>query len=224
MPLSEGMQRAAASAGFVGLDAALEACGFEHLLQLLGYKESFMGTGPVSEIHAGQLRDDLRRMRDASTAADALCGGLDSLSSDAPGVARVRTLIYAARLEYKKEEASTVAAATVLPAAAPAPAVEPDQCKPLPAAEIEGHWEAGERTTSGYTWMPPKFRLSDTLMSKMIRANAAGELWIPPIDSYFAYKDPSSTRTITTLLKAGGQNGAVELSLQMPSLWPLRTR
>lgn len=215
MPLSDGLQRAAASAGFVGLDAALEACGFEHLLQLLGYKESFMGTGPVSEIHAGQLRDDLRRLRDATTAPDALCGGLDSLSGDAPGVARVRTLIYAARLEYKKEEASNVAAAAAVPpVAAPAPA-EQDHCRPLPASEIEGYWEAGERATSGYTWVPPKFRLSDTLMSKMIRANKAGELWIPPIDSSFAYKDPSSTRTVTTLLKAGGQPGGLELSLQM---------
>lgn len=214
MPLSEGMQRAVAAGAFDGLDAALEVCGFEQLVQLLAYKESFMGTAAVSDVHAGQLRDDLRRVRDEHTPAGAPCGGLVDLPDDATGTARVRTLIYAARFEYKKEEATQVAIASV-PTPPPAAAPSEDQCKPLPASEIEGYWDAGERTTSGYTWTPPKFRLSDTLMSKMIRANTAGELWIPPIDSSFSYKDPSSTRTVTTLLKAGGQNGGPELSLQM---------
>jgi len=214
MPLSEGLQRAAASAGVVGLDAALEACGFEQLVQLLGFRESFMGSAAVSDLHAGQLLDDLRRLRDADTAADAPCGGLDSMPAGPAGIARVRTLIYAARLEFRKEEASGVAAAALPPVPGTATSAE-DQCKPLPAAEIDSYWEAGERTTSGYTWIQPKFRLSDTIMSKMIRANTSGELWIPPVDQSFSYKDPSSTRTVTTLLKAGGQNGGPELSLQM---------
>lgn len=215
MPLSDGMRRAAESAAFPGLDAALEVCQFEQVVQLLGYKESFMGTAAVSDAHAGQLRDDLRRVRDENTAAEALCGGLTGLPADAAGIARVRTLIYAARREFKKEEAADVAVAAVSTPATPAVSPSEDQCKPLPASEIEGYWEAGERTTSGYTWLPPKFRISDAIMSKLIRANTAGELWIPPIDASFAYKDPSSTRAVTTLLKAGGQNGSPELSLQM---------
>lgn len=214
MPLSDGMQRAADSVCVPGLDAALEACGFLELVQLLGYKESFMGSASVPDAHAGQLRDDLARLRDESTSPEALCGGLSSLPSGTAGVAKARTLVYAARLEFKKEEASNVAAASVHPTPAP-PAPAEDQCKPLPASEVDSYWEAGERTTAGYTWIQPKFRLSDTMMSKMIRANTAGELWIPPIDASFSYKDPSSTRTVTTLLKAGGQNGGPEVSLQM---------
>lgn len=217
MPLSAGLLHAAQQSGVAGIEAALEVCGFEHLVHLLSHKSSFMGPQGVTDVDITQLRDDLRRIRDESVAPGTVCGGLTSLPPDDSGVARVRALIYAARIEFKKEEASLVAQAstTAAAAAAPAPTVSDDQCKPLPASEIESHWEAGERATGGYTWIPPKFRLSDTIMSKMIRANAAGELWIPPIDASFSYRDPSSTRNVTTLLKAGGQGSSTELSLQM---------
>lgn len=214
MPLSTGLSNAAKHAGLQGIDAALEVCGFTELVQLLSHKASFMGPTSVSDVDASQFRDDLRRTRDESTAPGALCGGMTSLADDESGVARVRALVYAARIELKKEEAAQVAhagAAALTPAQPPAE----DQCKPLPASEIDGYWDAGERVTGGYTWLPPKFRLSDTLMSKMIRANTAGELWIPPLDSSFGYKDASSTRTVTTLLRAGGQGSTTELSLQM---------
>lgn len=52
-------------------------------------------------------------------------------------------------------------------------------------------------------------------MSKMARANSNGQLLIPAIDAGFAYADPSATRSVTTLLKAGGESGTADVSIQM---------
>lgn len=58
-------------------------------------------------------------------------------------------------------------------------------------------------------------RLSDAIMTRMIRANKLGELWIPPLDGGFAYRETSANRIVTTLIKASPDPDAADLQLQL---------
>lgn len=218
MPLSAGLQRAVEAVSIPGLGAALEVIGVTELLPLLSSRASFMAAPALDDVQLAQLRDDLRRVRDESDPPDRPCGGLAALPGDAAALSHLRILIYAARREFKLEEQLLLASApnnpgTPAPVPAPAPA---DEVKPLPAKDITALYESAERCSGGCMWVPPKYRLSDSLVSKLARANANGHLFVPAVDSGFAYADPSSTRSVTTLLKAGGDGSSLpDISLQM---------
>jgi len=127
-----------------------------------------------------------------------LCGGYAAFVAGAAAMPILRAIIYSARTKYKVEQAEEIAPPTPMGTSAE------DPFKPLPPKEVESLWEQGELATAGYTWLPPKHQLADPIMSRMVRACKAGELWLPAVDSNLSYKDSSSNRVITTLLKGDG--------------------
>ncbi|MGA1354701.1 MAG: hypothetical protein ACO32I_08035 [Candidatus Limnocylindrus sp.] len=52
-------------------------------------------------------------------------------------------------------------------------------------------------------------------MTRMIRSNKTGELWIPTLDGAFAYRETSANRVVTTLIKAAPDPDASDLQLQL---------
>jgi hypothetical protein len=69
--------------------------------------------------------------------------------------------------------------------------------------------------TGGFSTVEPHLRLSDTMVTRMINANKNGTLHIPCIDKAFSYRDTSSNKLFTTILKGAGQadGGDTELLL-----------
>ena len=189
-----------------GIAAAFEAMHIVDLLTFLSHKPSFM-MAVLDEGQIGQLVTEVKRVRDASTPATDSCGGYDALPAVAVTAPWVRAMIYRARMLYAREEKE----ALVLPD--PKAGIE-DPFKPLPPADIDDIWKAGEKTTDGFSFISPKFHLSDANISRMVRANKAGQLWIPIIDQGFSYREPASNRQITTLFKsATGTSTEAQLQL-----------
>lgn len=129
MPLSAGLQRAVDSVNVPGLDAALETANITETLQLLASRSSFASPGVPDDIQLGQLRDDLRRVREEDTPIDRPCGALQSLPPDHTALPTMRLLIYATRREYRLEEQQLLLAAS-------APAVPRPPLPPPPSQRL----------------------------------------------------------------------------------------
>ena len=201
MPISERLANSI-RAGFTDesvandLGAALEVLGITTLTLFLGCKGSFE-SGTIVEAQLAALCASVRRQADDS---DTPSGGYATFVADAHAIPRLRAVVIAARREFKLEEADALA---------PAPPEEKeDLFKPLPPKEVNDLWEAGEAVTSGFSWVPPKHKLSDSIMSRMQRANRNGELWLPAIDGSFKYLDPAQSRLVSTLLGSADGDGA----------------
>lgn len=209
MPLSEGLQKAVEAGRDANLGAALEVIGLTEVIHLLSDKSSFMSRD-LDDGELGALATDIRRVRDESTRADLRCGGYADFAAGASALPVLRAVIYTARHVFTSAFSPPLSSA---PSAPPAPAEDP--FKPLPPKEVESWWLAGERTTCGYSCTLPKHRLADSIMSRMVRANKAGEIWLPPIDKHFTYREASSNHVVTTLLKGSGGPISTESELQI---------
>ena len=148
------------------LVAQLERIGLLDVITLLSFRASFMAPAPLADADIAVLQTALRG--DAPTEA--------SFPNGAPGVVALRVVLHAARLRWRAIEAATAAAAAPGPgpAPAPAPADDHDLFKALPPSDIRAIWEGGEIATRGLSWVPDRFRLADSLVSRMHRANKAG--------------------------------------------------
>ena len=181
--------------------AALERIGCVDLNTFLSSRGSFH-EGAVAPADLTTMVSDVKRAA-AGAAEGAVAGDYDAFPADAAGAAVIRALVYAARRSFKLEERDELAQTDKKDA---------DEAKDLPAQEISDVWEAGELVTGGFTFLPEKWRLSDTNMSRMIRANREGKLWIPAVElGGMAYREPASHKTLTTLLKLAGGD-ALQLS------------
>lgn len=201
MPLSEGLQRAIDLGKDPALAAAFEVMGILSTFDLLTYMPSFMDGVTLVEAELVSLSQDIRRLRDAAVPAATACGGYAAFPADATGSTILRRVVYAARLEAKSDVSA-------------APAVE--EGKPLPAAELATIWQEGEAVTSGYCTVLPRYRLADSVVSRMSRSNKRGDLWIPCLDRGFSYRDSSSNNSITTLVRANSDCATgVDVELQL---------
>ena len=211
MPISASLNEVieAACADFAhwtGIGAALEAMRIVDLLGFLSHKPSFMQAA-LDEGQVGQLITEIKRVRDDATPVTDVCGGYTALPVSAVAAPWMRAMLYRARTLYAKEEKE----ALVLPD--PKAGIE-DPFKPLPPSDIDDIWKSGEKTTDGFSFISPKFHLSDANVSRMVRANKAGQLWIPIIDQGFSYREPASNRQVTTLFKsASGTSTEAQLQL-----------
>ena len=195
------------------LGVALDNIAHYDLIHVLSARTSFMD-GALADGELTSFAGDIRRVRAAETGADILCGEYADFPTAAAGNMQLRILLFSARRLYAVETAAAVAVAPPLPPGTPVAGTE-DPFKPLPPAEIASTWDAGEAVSNGYTWLPPKFRISDSIISRMSRANKEGELWFPPIGEGFSYRDSASTRMITTLLKSSGEAPGTDVQVQM---------
>ena len=203
-------------AGSARLAPALAAMGYSKIIQLLGARESFQPGATVKDTDLGSFATDMRRERAAETAADVVCGGYPGLPAGAGALPLLRALILAARM-YASGFIGMGTPVGGAPAPAPTPASsDPDDLKPLPPKTIDDIWIAGDLVTGGFSTVLPANRLSDSIVSRMARANKAGSLWLPAVDGNFAYKEPSTTRArITTLLKEAGATPHHDVQLQL---------
>ena len=177
------------------LVAQLERIGLLDIITLLSFRASFMAPASLADADITVLQTALRG--DAPTDA--------SFPNGAPGVVALRVVLHAARLRWRAIEAATAAAAAPGPgpAPAPAPADDHDLFKALPPSDIRAIWEGGEIATRGLSWVPDRFRLADSLVSRMHRANKSGDFWLPALDKTFAYMEERATASIKTLFAAG---------------------
>lgn len=197
MPISESLQRAVDVGRVPELAAAFEVMGFLTPLDLLTYQSSFMAEDTLEVAELSCLASDIRRTRDAHTGPHALCGGLTSFPADAAALPILRRILYTARVENELDKKTLTA-----PAASPV-----EEGKPLPAAELNNIWQEGAAVTGGFCSVLPRFRLSDAIISRMARSNRRGEMWIPPLDHKFSYKDTAANHSIVTLLKSDPSSG-----------------
>jgi hypothetical protein len=183
--------------------------GITDLNNFLAWLPSFLGPGPVAAVDTNMFIDDIRTVRDDATPVGARCGGYIAFPDGIDGGRVVRAIVQSARRLYQLE-----CAEIATPPPPPAVTAE-DPFKPLAPKTLSDLWEAGAIVTDGYSSVPDRFKLSDALVSRMVRANKAGEFWIPAIDSSFSYKDPSSNRVITTLLKSSGEGPVPGAEIQL---------
>jgi len=199
-PMDADLREAVEATGDPHLITAFRSMGFTSLLHLLTAQASFMAEVTIADDDLDALCLDIRRERTASTPALELCGGYPGFPRDANAFRLLRLVVYIARLKLSALQSAGTASATT--PAAPPPV--DDAQKPLPPHEIEDLWDAGKRVTMGYANVLPKYRLSDGIVSRMVRNNKAGKLWLPAIDRSFLYKEASSNVVITALLKCSG--------------------
>ena len=197
------------------LSPALVAMDITETVHLIAARDSFQIGKTIDATELGSLASDIRRVRAPDTPVTTPCGGYAAFIPGLPAIALLRGVVMIARREFEREGAPMGIAAP-----APAPALAPaggDDLKPLPAKDIDSLWKAGSLATGGYSDSLPQYRLSDSVMSRMSRANANGEFYIPPIDQNLSYRDSSITKAkITTLLKVSGQAAATsDLQLQL---------
>lgn len=214
-PMDSDLREAVEASGDPHLVTAFRSMGFTTLLHLLTAQASFMAEVTIADDDLDALCLDIRRQRDADTAALVLCGGYPAFPRDASAFRLLRLVIYNARLKFSAQTSAGAA-----PAPPPVAAPPADEQKPLPPHEIDDLWDAGKRVTMGYANVLPKYRLSDGLISRMVRHNKAGKLWLPAIDRSFLYKEASSNVVITTLLKCSGDASSAtaspsDVSIQM---------
>ena len=167
-----------------------------------------MGPGALDDTQLTALAGEIRAYAPGA-AGTGLVGGHTTFAPGAAGLMILRVLIYAARKEYTLESAEDETVARNVGKDGE------DPFKPLPPKEVDTLWAQGEVATGGYTWVPPRFRLADSIMSRMTRANKAGEIWIPAIDTSFGYRESSSNRVITTLLRSSGEQPASGSDVQV---------
>lgn len=193
--------------GYPNLVLALETMRIYDLLPLLCARPSFMASPALSEAELADFADHIR---------DPAGGNWPEMPAGDAGQWLLRLVIYTARARF---QANALASNTPAPnAPAPAPAATPaadDPLKVLPAKELDAVWERGARATGGFTRARPMYRLSDAIMTRMIRANKLGELWIPTLDGAFAYRETSANRVVTTLIKAAPDQDVSDLQLQL---------
>ena len=186
--------------------AAFDRMSLRTLEHLLGFRPSF----PEGLITSG----DLNALQADFVGADP-GQGQSGLPDDATTVSLLRVVILRARVLAKREEAKEIAAAVGGGGGGGGgggpPAAE-DLFRPLPPATINDAWEAMEQVTSGYLTLPPQFRMADSTLSRMVRANRDGDVWLPTIAS-FSYKEAASTKQIATLLRSGG-GAEVDVAVQ----------
>ena len=193
------------------LHDALVNLGCTSLELVLAYMPLFMD-GKLNSAKVEELRDDLcRKAADQRDQSAAACGECAGMASDTRGCRNERVLILVVRTAFKTYHSTAIAQAAVLPPSSAAAAAE--EAKPLGEKVLSGHWEAAEVVTGGFSQVEPHYRLNDTLVSQMIYSNKQGSLFIPLISS-LTYRDPTSNKRMTTILKGVGQlEGDTELML-----------
>ena len=152
-----------------------------------------MSASELDDAELGALGDDIRQH-------------YNGLVQGAAVLPLLRRIVYTARRQYADESVPMGS-----PAPAPAPAPADDELKPLPPSTINDVWSAGYKSTGGFSAVLPQFRFSDAIMSKMIRSNKVGECWLPTVGEGLAYREPSSTKMITTLLKSATSDTQLQL-------------
>ena len=186
----------------MGLVASAEpnGLGLDTLGKLLGSRASFRQE-LIEDGHAGLMRDAIR----AQTAA---------FPAGEPGAAIIRTLIYEAREHYTTEvQVARTRKVKRAEKEEEKEKEEEDDAKPLPASDLEGRWDELTQLLMGYLQVLEQFRLSQGIMSRMIRACRKGRFWMPSLDQGFKYDDSASNSAVTTVLRAASSTTDAKLLL-----------